>query len=81
MDVFEVVRTFGTMGFLIWLSYYLVVTTTKVLENLNLTLKEVSEVLRSVSSIVHENSDGINQIKNDLDKIKYLVERMNGKIS
>lgn len=80
MEIIELVRTFGTMGFLIWLAYYLVVTTTKVLENLSLSLKELTEVLRSVSNTVNENNDGIHQLKSDLDKIKYLVERMNGKM-
>lgn len=79
MEILELVRTFGTMGFLIWLTYYLVVTTTKALENLSLSLKEVTEVLRFVSNMVNENNDGIHQLKSDLDKIKYLVERINGR--
>lgn len=79
MEILEFARTFGTMGFLIWLAYYLVVTTTKVLENLSLSMKELTEVLRSVSNTVNENNDGIHRLKSDLDKIKYLVERINGR--
>jgi len=64
-EAIEIIKLLGPFGFSIFVSLYLLTRTTKVLENICLTLKTISEKV-----------DNLDDLKTTVKYINFLVERL-----